>query len=198
MRRIAILSGMLAALSSCSAQAAEETIRIEAEFVDMSGAPLPQLPVRIAVGGARAAREPAAGLKLTTDAQGRVLLEVVAPVKSRRVSLDNSFVRHQARFLEIGVELELRGQPALYWVELDHVKEGTLGVMHAYVAGAAGRFDEMLAFHPETHSWSIPGDPQGLLMSSTGAELRFHEMEEAAGKGWTVRLTIEKHVFTIR
>lgn len=197
-RRFAALSGILATLWGCSAQAVEEQVRLEAQIVDAQGAPLPRLPVRIVVGGSPQARAPSAGQVLTTDDEGRIRLEVAAPVKTRRITLDNMFARHKTQFLEIGVQLELRGRPALYWVELDYMREGTAGVMNAFVAGSDGRFDEQLKFHPEMHSWSIPDDAEGLLMSGIGADLKFHEMEGAPGEGWTVRLTIEKHKFEMR
>ena len=197
-RRFAVLSGALAVLWGCTAQAVEEQVSLEAQFVNAEGAPLQHLPVRIVVGGGPQARDPSAGQRLTTDDEGRIRLDVVAPVKTRRVSLDNAFVKHKTQFLEIGVELDLRGQPALYWVELDSIREGTAGLMKAFVAGSDGRFDEMLEFHPDVHSWSIPGDPEGLLMSGIGADLKFHEMEGAPGEGWAVRLTIEKHEFTMQ
>ena len=193
-----MISGLLAMISGCAAEARDETVRLEARFVTMEGAPLAQTPVRIVVGDIPGARDPSSGQTLTTDDAGRIELEVVAPVKTRRISLDNVFARHETQFLEIGVELELRGQPALYWVELDVIKEGTAGLMKAYVAGPGGKFDRLLDFHSDTHSWSIPGDPQGLLMSGIGAELKSHEMQGAPGEGWTVRLTIEKHEFTMR
>jgi len=193
-----MISGLLAMLSGCSAAAKDEPVRLDAQFVDMAGAPLAQMPVRIVVGDIPGARDPGAGRTLATDGEGRVRLEVTAPVKSRRLSLDNPFAWHRTQFLEIGVELELRGQPALYWIELDAVKEGTSGLMTAYVAGAGGRFDRQLEFHSATHSWSIPGDPQGLMMSGIGADLKYHDMEGEAGSGWAVKLVVEKHEFTMR
>lgn len=198
MRKIAMLSGLAALVSGCSPEPVEERVRLDAQFVNAEGAVLAQLPVRIVVGDIAGAREPSAGQIVTTDGDGRIDLDVVAPVKTRRITLDNMFARHRTQFLEIGVELELRGQPALYWIELDAIGEGTAGLMKAYVAGPDGRFDRLLDFHPDTHSWSIPGDPQGLMMSGIGADLKHHEMEGASDEGWTVRLTIEKHEFTMR
>lgn len=104
-RRVAVLSGILAALLGCSAQAVEEQVRLDAQFVDRQGAPLQQLPVRIVVGGSHQARDPSAGQILTTDDEGRIHLEVAAPVGTRRITLDNIFARHKSQFLEIGVEL---------------------------------------------------------------------------------------------
>jgi hypothetical protein len=197
-KRLAMLSGIMAVFWGCSAQAVEERVLLEAQFVNMEGGPLAQLPVRIVVGDIPAARDPSAGRTVTTDEEGRIRLDVAAPVKTRRITLDNMFARHKTLFLEIGVELELRGQPALYWIELDNMRQGTLGGMKVFVAGSDGRFDQTLKFHPEVHSWSIPGDPEGLLMGGIGADLKYHEMEGAPGEGWTVRLTIEKHEFTMR
>lgn len=198
LRRLAILSGVLATLYGCSGEAIEERVRLEARFVSAQGAPLAGTPVRIVVGDIPGAREPSAGATMTTDGEGRVELEVTAPVKTRRISLDNVFSFHRTRFLEIGIELELRGRPALYWIELDAIREGTVGLMKAYVAGPDGRFDRLLDFDPQMHGWTMPGDPQGLVMSSIGADLKAHEMEGAPGGGWTARLTIEKHEFTMR
>lgn len=193
-----IMAGLLTILFGAAAQAAADPLHIEATFVRQDGSAYANQPVRIVVGSMPEARLPEAGHKLVTDSEGKVVLDLDAQVATRRVSLDVWFIRHKANFLEIGVELDLLGKPALYWIELDQVRQGTVGLMKAFVAGDDGRFDRMLEFHPETHSWSIPGDPQGLVMTDIGADLKFHEMEGESGKGWTVRLAIEKQEFTVR
>jgi hypothetical protein len=197
MRKVALLSALAGLLFGSAGEAAER-VRLEARLVAADGAPLAQLPVRIVMGGGSGAREPTAGRKVTTDGDGRVTLEAETPMKTRRISLDNIFVRYPAQFLEIGIELDLRGRPALYWIELDNTREGTAALMKAFVTGPKGRFDRALKFHPDLYSWSIPDDPQGLMMTGVGAELKHHEMEGAPGEGWTVRLTLQKHEFEVR
>lgn len=135
---------------------------------------------------------------MTTDQDGRFTRKVDAPVKKRSITLDNLFVRHPSRFLEVGVELELAGRRALYWITLDHVRDGTAGQMVAYVAGPNGKFDRMLKFHKSSHSWTFPDEPDGMHMSEIGAALRHHEMTGSSEAGWKVDLIIKKHEFTVR
>ena len=193
-----MLSGLAALLSGCSPEPVEERVRLDAQFVNVEGAPLAQSPVRIVVGDIADAREPSAGQTVTTDGAGRIDLDVVAPVKTRRITLDNMFARHRTQFLEIGVELELRGKPALYWIELDMLKEGALAGISAYVQAPDGRFSRRLAFHDATRSWSFPDQPDGMLMSDIGANIRRHDMTGSVGGPWKIDLVIEKQEFTVR
>ena len=121
-----------------------------------------------------------------------------APVEARRVTLDNIFALHRSRFVEVGIELELVGRRALYWIELDMLKEGALAVISAYVQAPDGRFSRRLAFHDATRSWSFPDQPDGMLMSDIGANIRRHDMTGSAGGPWKIDLVIEKQEFTVR
>jgi hypothetical protein len=98
----------------------------------------------------------------------------------------------------VAVEMELIGRQALYVIELDQVRDGTVGAMNAWIAGLDGRFDTPLTFHEDTHSWSFPDDPAGMLMSGIGADLRQFELLGSAEEGWTATLVIEKQSFTLR
>jgi len=190
-----LIAGLVCALAG---GASADPVDIRARFVHPDGRPIARLPVRILAGGEARPRSPEAGERMTTDADGRIARRVDVQIGRRGVALDNALTRHAARSFVVGVEIELVGRPALYWIELDLVRAGTLGGMAVYVQGPAGRFDTPLTFHDATQSWSIPGDPQGLLMSSRGAELKFQEVTGSAQAGWTVDLVIEKHAFTRR
>lgn len=192
----ALLVGLLAGLPAAGGAAAD-TVRFEARFVDGDDRPLAGLPVRLVAGGAhpRAAK---AGVRLKTDADGRIARTVEMAVGTRRVTLDNAFARHPAQTFGFGLGLELRGRPALYWLEIDVVRAGSFGTLIAYLPGAGGTFDRRLTFHPDTHSWTMPGDPAGLLMSSPGAELAYQQVTGSAAAGWTVEVVVRKFTFVSR
>lgn len=194
-RRIAAL---VAAIVGFGSTAAADPIAIDARFVNESGAPIAGLDVRLVVGSEPGSRQAEAGSRLVTNGDGRVTYAVDADVASRSVALDFFLFRHPARTIEVGVEMELVGRKALYWITLDLVRDGTVGGMEAFVQGAGGRFDRQLKFHPQTHSFSFPDEPDGMLMSGIGADLRYHEMSAQDGGPWTVELLIEKHTFQIR
>lgn len=173
------------------------SVAIRVRFVRPDGAPIPGLVVRLVAGEGRAARAPDAGTWLTTDADGRIAHTASMRVRRRRVSLGVFFLRHRSQLFALGLELPLLGRPALYRLELDLVRYGTLGGMAVYLQGRRGRFDRPLVFHPETASWSLPGVPDSPRLSSRGAELRFHEVSGSAATGWAVDLVIEQHEFTM-
>ncbi|WP_461785244.1 hypothetical protein [Prosthecobacter sp.] len=81
-------------------------------------------------GGARghwqreAAREPGTGNSLTKDAQVRMCDQLEAPIQQSRIKLDSIFARHDTRHVVAGIELELPGRQALYWIEMDLLKQG--------------------------------------------------------------------------
>lgn len=191
--------GKLALLLAGGAAAADP-VRVEVRLMkeDAGGAPLAGLPVRIAVGSGEALRRAGAGRTHTADAGGRIAFDTDAVVTKRRITLDSIFFRHDAWFVEVGLELELVGRRALYVVALDMVRAGTVGVMTASLAGASGDFDSPLVFHPDTHSWSFPGDPGGWRLTDIGAKLVDHEMSGSAETGWTIRLGIARQEFTVR
>lgn len=199
-RRLIAAAGTLlgtAALLGATSAALADPISIRGRFVRPDGSPIAGMQVRIVVGSEPRARNAGAGRTVRTAADGSVAYQVDAPVANRSVTLDNFFFRHPARTIEVGVEMELVGRPALYWITLDLVRDGTVGGMAAFVQGD-GRFDRPLTFHSQTHSFSFPDEPGGMLMSSIGADLEFHEMKGSDGGPWSVDLVIEKQEFQVR
>jgi len=178
--------------------ASADPITIDARLVNEIGAPITGMELRVVVGSEPDARGPLAGRRLVTDAEGRVTYSVESTVPSRSVALDFFLFRHPARTIDVGIEMELVGRQALYWITLDLVRDGTVGGIAAYVQGVDGRFDRGLDFHPRTHSFSFPDDPGGMLMSGIGVELRHHEMSGQEDGPWRVELLIEKQTFQIR
>lgn len=191
-------NGLAALIASWSVAAAADPIEIDARFVRPNGAPLAGLDVRMVVGSEPRPRSPEAGRKLRTDAAGRVAYRVEAPVETRRVTLDNIFAWHRSRFIEVGIELDLVGRRALYWIELDMLREGAMAGINAYVQAPDGGFSRRLAFHDANRSWSFPDQPDGMLMSDIGANIRRHDMTGSAGGPWKIDLVIEKQEFTVR
>lgn len=187
--------GLLATTHIVSA----DPIDIEVRIVKEDGSPHIRLPVRLVVGSEPNSRAPNAGETLTTGADGKIVRKVDAPVVERRITLDIPFVKHSAMYVAVAVELDLVGRRALYWTDLDYLKNGALGQMVAYVAGPDGVFDDMLTFHPDQHAWTFPDQPDGMLMTSYGADLKVFSMEKTAdGAGWIVKLEIMKQEFTVR
>lgn len=187
-------------LLSAAAPAMADPVRVEARFVidEQPTPPLANAPLRIAVGSGDDLRRDGAGKIYTTDADGRVAFDVDATVLRRKITLDNPIVGHDAWFVEVGVELDIVGRPALYIVRLDLVRDGTVGVMTANMRGPGGDFDAPLVFHPDTHSWTFPGEPDGWRLTGIGASLVAHEMEGSPEAGWIIRLEIAKQNFTVR
>lgn len=171
-----------------------DPMQVRLRLVDESGTALSGLETRIVVGSEPESQTPRAGARVRTDGDGTAIYEVEAPVKSRRVKLDSFFVRHPSQLIEVGVELELLGRRALYWIELDLVKAGPVADMRAYVAGPDGNFDRALVFH-HPPSWSIPDDPSGLRLTNIGCNLLSHDMRQLPDRSWEVDLVLEKQIF---
>jgi hypothetical protein len=184
--------------SAAAAPAMADIVDLKLKFVSETGEPLPALPVRVVTGPERVIRLADAGERGETDGDGAFNRSLDVVIEQRKITLDNWFVRHRSNFLRIAVELELVGRQALYVIELDQVRDGTVGAISAWIAGADGSFHTPLTFHPDTHNWSMPDDPAGMLMSSIGADLRHHELLGSAEEGWTAVLVIEKQTFTLR
>jgi hypothetical protein len=191
---------LMAAANGSPARA--DLLDIRGQLVRPDGSPLAQHPLRLVVGTETEPRAPQAGLRLVTDAQGRFRRQLETKVPRRFKTLDIGFIPHRTDLIEIGVELELLGRPALYWIELDHLRDGVLGGMGVFLKDGSGRFRERPKFHSQTHSWSFPDDPNGMQLSDIGANLRAHDARlttAADGKRhWVVELKIEKGEFTLR
>lgn len=165
------LSLLAPGLAAPVAQA--DTLVLSGVLQDPAGQPLSGMAMRVVLGSDPSPRQPDAGRTVVTDAQGRFALEADVVLRSRRVRLDTLFARHESRLLEIGFELDLLGQPALHWVEVDFIAgAGPLRGIMTFVAGAGGAFDAPLTFHSRDQSWSIPGDPSGIRLTGVGTDAR--------------------------
>jgi hypothetical protein len=198
-RRWLVATASLTLLASGTTAAVSETIDVTTRLVRPDGRPIAGLPVRLVVGSEKNPRSPSAGARLVTDANGRVRRTIQVPVTGRLVTLDNAFTPHRSRYLAAGIELDLAGRAALYWIELDQVRQGTGGAMQAYVAGKNGRFDRPLTFHAKEHVLSFPDQPGGMRMTGIGADLGSHAMDGSPSTDrWVVDLEITKHEFIMR
>lgn len=195
----ALLSAAALSLFTLSTQQLRaEPVNLTLKLVDEAGKPLAGQAIRVAIGSEADASAPGAGQRLSTDAGGVVRMNTEATIDRRNVPSTSVFTRHPAEHVVVGVELELLGRRALYRVRLDQTKAGTVGQINAFLAGTGGRFDQPLAFHADTHSWSLPDDPAGLRLTGIGAELKAHNMEGSAATGRTITLTIAKQSFKRR
>lgn len=170
-------------------------IELDGRLIDEQGRPLAGLPIRVVFDRDPDPQAAQAGLRLETDADGRFRRRIEQAPKRRFVTLDVAFIPHRSTHVGIGVELELVGRRALYWIDLDHVKGGTLGQMTAHLPGRDGRFDEPLRFQTPA-SYVLP---DGMLLTSIGAELQAFELDPpAAGDDrspWKARAVIVKQTF---
>ncbi len=192
------LSGVLTLFLGAAQPALAETIQVNARLVREDGSPLANTAVRVVIGSEKAARSPDAGKRLTTDADGRLRHQVEAPIKQRRIKLDSFFARHDSQLVEVGLELDLLGRRALYWVEIDLVKAGPLAGMHVFLPGRNGQFDLPLRFNDKSHSWSFPDQPDGMQLTGSGVRLLEHHMQISPSGVWMVTLKMEKQQFTVR
>ncbi|MDP3523218.1 MAG: hypothetical protein Q8S27_01465 [Hoeflea sp.] len=191
----ALLGWSLALLVSTAATALAAPIDVNLRIVEKTGQPIAGMDVRVVVGSEKASRGPDAGKRLRTDGGGRVVYRVDAPIVTRKVKLDNVFARHSSQLIEVGVEMDLLGRRALYWIELDLVSAGVLGGMGVFLQRRGGKFDLPPKYDRTGHSWSFPDQPNGMMMSGIGAKLRSHDMKQAASGAWTVDLVLEKESF---
>lgn len=194
-----LLSAAFLSLFTLSAQQVRaEPVNLTLKLVDEAGKPLAGLGVRVAVGSEAEVSAPGAGQQLATDTGGVIRMRAEATIDRRSVSSTSIYTRHPAEHLVVGVELDLIGRRALYRVRLDQTKAGTVGQINAFLAGAGGRFDQPLAFHADTQSWSLPDEPAGLRLTGIGAELEAQSMTGSAETGRTITLTIAKQSFKRR
>lgn len=189
------IRGALALLLTMAFSSAAQAgaIEFEGRLVDEQGQPLAGLPIRVVFDGDADPRAAEAGLRLSTDADGRFRRRIERAPQRRFVTLDVAFIPHRATHVGIGVELELVGRRTLYWIELDHVKGGTLSRMTAHLAGQGGRFDEPLPFR-EPASYVLP---DGMLLTDIGAKLQAFELSPpaAADGPWRAQAVIVKQTF---
>lgn len=194
-----LVTGLLATLFGWGTPLPADPIEITAQFLRPDGSPMAGQDIRIVVGTEPHARASDAGRILTTDDEGYAVYSVVAPITARSITLDTFFVRHPAHLIEVGIELDLLGRRALYWIELDLVKgAGPVAGMTAYVQDDEDNFSRALAFDSARHSWRFPDQKGGMLLSGIGAKIRDHAMSGAPGEPWTIDLVIEKSEFTMR
>lgn len=196
-RMRALLGWTLALLISSSSAALAEPIEVRLRVVEQNGRPITGMDVRVVVGSEKGSRSPSAGKQMRTDGNGRVAYRVDAPAIKRKITLDNVLARHPSQLIEIGVEMDLLGRRALYWIELDLVRAGVLGGMGVFLQRGGGSFKLKPKYDSTGHSWSFPDQPDGMVMSGIGARLRSHDMKQAASGVWTVDLELEKELFKV-
>jgi len=192
------LAGLLTCAFGTSQPARADPIQVNARLVRENGSPIQGMKTRVVIGSEKAARSPGSGKSSVTGADGLVSCRVEAPVKQRSIKLDSVFFRHPSQLIEVGIEMELLGQPALYWIEIDLVKAGPLAGMRVFLPGKNGQFDVPLTHHPKTQSWSLPGATNGMQLSGIGARLLEHDMKRGPDGAWTIDLRIEKQEFRVR
>lgn len=198
MKRMRTLLGWsLALLISAPGAALAEPIDVRLRIVEQNGSPIAGMDVRVVVGSEKGSRGPRAGKQMRTDGSGRVAYRVDAPIVKRKITLDNVLARHPSQLIEVGVEMDLLGRRALYWVELDLVRAGVLGGMGVFLQRGSGSFKLKPKYDSTGHSWSFPDQPDGMMMSGIGAKLRSHDMKQAASGAWTVDLVLEKERFKV-
>lgn len=198
------IKGLMVALAVL-AQPAAATDRLDLTGVllDGQGNPIAGQTLRIvAITDTRpraleVARRPEAGRQVTTDARGRFSLRSDVALRSRRVELDVPGVRHASRLLELGFELDLLGQPALYWAEIDFTRDGAMLGLQAYLQ-RDGAFSTPLTFHSAEHAWSLPDDPAGMRLTSMGADVTLNRASDGAGGLWRIDVTVVHHRFEMR
>ena len=189
---------LISFLFGAAPPAAAEPIVVQARLVREDGRPITAAEVRVVVGSEGQSRSPTAGKVLKTDGGGRIRYAVEAPIKKRSIKLDSVFARHESQLLEVGLELKLLDRRVLYWVELDLVKAGALAGMKTFVPGKSGAYDLPLKFHPASHSWTFPDQPNGMHLTSTGVRLVEHDLKKSAAGVWSVDLVLEKQEFSVR
>lgn len=187
---------MLAALMLLPLSARADTLDLTGRLTDGRGQVLAGQSFRLVLGSDANPRAPGAGRMLRTDAQGRFSLRVAVTPVPRRITLDNAWRRHDSLLLELGFELDLLGQPALYWVEIDHTRFGPLVGLNAFVA-QDGAFATPLIFHRREHAWSLPGDPRGMRLTSMGAEVDLEGFDLTEGL-WQLDLHVQHQRFEMR
>jgi len=189
------IAGLGVALALLAQPAAADRLDLTGLLVDGQGNPIAGQVLRIVPGGEdrprarEAARRPDAGVTVTTNDQGRFSLRGEVNVRTRRIELpDQPGVRHNSRLLELGFELDLAGQPALYWAEIDFTRDGPLVNLQANLL-RDGLFTTPLTFHDDTGDWSLPEDP-GTRLPSVGADLQVNRASDGAGGLWRVDITL--------
>jgi len=175
-----------------------DQLHLTGQMSDAQGRPMAGETFRLVLGSEAGPRLPDSGHRLTTDAQGRFMLRAPIELSARRVRLDSIFARHESRLLELGLEFDLLGQPALYWVEVDFTRQGPLRGIAAFLANADGHFKTPLTFHSREHAWSIPGDPLNLRLSDIGADVLVTDANDGEAGEWTIDIAVTRQNFQMR
>lgn len=189
------ITGLTVALALLARPALADRLDLTGVLIDGQGRPISGQVLRIVPGGEdrprarEAARRPDAGITVTTNTEGRFSLRGEVNVRTRRIELpDQPGLRHNARLLELGFELDLAGQPALYWAQIDFTRDGPFVGMQAFVL-RDGLFTTPLTFHDDTGDWSLPDSPESRL-PSIGAELQVNRASDGAGGLWRLDVTV--------
>lgn len=197
------IKGLAIGLGLMAQPAMADRLDLTGVLIDGQGNPIAGQVLRIVPGADNSplardtSRRPDAGHSVTTNAEGRFSLRSDVTLRSRRIELDALGVRHPSRLLELGFELDLLGQPALYWTEIDFTRFGPLVGLQAFVL-RDGLFTTPLIFHDSEFAWSLPDDPVGLRLSSMGADVEVNRASDGAGGLWRVDVTVTHQQFEMR
>ncbi|MBX3499485.1 MAG: hypothetical protein KF889_08580 [Alphaproteobacteria bacterium] len=196
---LGVLALVLAAAIGPTARA--DIIELSVRIVDEQGGPHAAMPTRLVVGSEPSSRRADAGARLIADADGRVSRTLEATIE-RRWSTGDYLVPRRLDTLSVGIELDLVGRRALYWVRLtDHGRRGASIGIETFVQGRDGTFDAPLRHVPPA-SWQFPDQPGGLLMSDIGVKPRSWNLESdtlADGRRrWRATIELTKQVFARR
>lgn len=162
---------------------AEEMVEVRMQLVRSDGSPLAHVPVRVVLSTEKNPRSPDAGMRLITDAQGRIERKTMGKVEKRSVELDNMFARHRMDYIDVGIEMNWPGDRALHWIGLDSNRSGTLVSSSVYKLGRLGRFDRLVT------AWTLaPGEraPEGF----DARVATMDHVERAQERRWVVELVL--------
>lgn len=195
-KRLWTLAAVVAAMLPLGALA--DTLELTGRLTDGNGNALGNQSFRLVLGSDPAPRQAGSGRVVTTDPGGRFALRAEVSLPARRIELDAVGGRHDSRLLELGLEFDLLGQPALYWAEIDFTRFGPLTGLQAFVAQGANGFTTPLTFHPREFSWSVPGDPNGWRLTTIGANLEVVEANSGENDVWQLDISVEHQRFEVR
>ena len=151
-RRASLLTALGLALQGPSHAAAEERLLdLDLLLRDHEDRPLPGEPLRIVLGSAADWRDPAAGLRLRTNAQGRATCSGVTTRETRLKRFTSNHLDtllslpQRVETMQVAVELPFLGAACLYTTEFDWFaaqQTSAQSTAGAWWADAQGRFTQ--------------------------------------------------------
>ena len=181
-----------------------ESLDCHVRLVDGQGPALAGVEVRLIVDGSDDPTDPNSGIRATTDEQRRVHRSVDHGVFPAMLRLSRGFAGTPTHRARVGVELELLGRKALYWVTLDLLdsNEAVSRVFDVRFADASGQFTVPIVSYPETHDFALPDDPSGVRLSQIGIDVDLFDLELAEDsvnrRVWRAEIEIIKHLIEWR